>query len=186
MNSKENKVKKVKRKYKSAKVFIGLAAILGITCAISILLAFLSAYKSETIVPTSTTNTILQGNSLYAIGQACQYNYECPQKAYCKTTCQCPDQYYENQFSGNCTRRQTFNTSCTSNYQCNHIVGLFCINNVCTCNTLFQFWNGTYIGGNGIQQGRCQSLKVHGMACSGNDGAYQITYGTWFGAQTTR
>ena len=181
-------IRKVK-KYKFVNECIVLTSIFGITSIVGLVFAFIATFQTALLVPTTTVSTTTLNpntNDSYAIGQLCQYNYQCPQKAYCNISCQCPLHYYENPISGNCTQRQSYNKSCTYNYQCNQYVGLYCINNTCQCNTFLQFWNTTYVLGNGIPNGRCQNLKVHGMACTGNDVANQIACGGYFGAQTTR
>jgi hypothetical protein len=167
------------------KICIALTTIFGITACIGTILAFIATYKSDLIVPTSTIKTTTSSKIQYSIGQKCQYNYQCPEKAYCESTCQCPQHYYFDLPSGNCTQRKTYNITCTDDYECNTVIGLKC-STTCQCDTS-QFWNSTYVMGTGVPLGRCQNKKVHGMACTGSDGANGIAYtSTWFGTQTNR
>ena len=151
-----------------ARSFIVFVSVAGVLTVTTFSLSFVLSYNKEAIIPTSSTSatTKLPNVTQFAIGQLCQYNNQCPDKAFCSGTCKCPKNFYYNETSGICIIRKTFNAVCNQNYECNIVVGLSCQSSRCLCGRT-QFWNTTYYSGlgMGIQLGKCQKQKTQGMPC---------------------
>ena len=161
-----------------ARLIIVLTTILIIGFLTSFIFSFILSYSKEAIIATTATKSTTKAynQTQQAIGQSCQYNNQCPDKAYCSKTCQCPKNYYYNETNGSCLLRKTNGLACNKNYECNIKVGLSCISSTCQCNTIFQYWNSTYYSGLGIQSGKCQNKKSYGMACASSSEGQQNTY----------
>lgn len=155
--------------------------------ALVITLGVVATQRSNYIpTPAITTTTKDPNVTYFAIGQYCLYNNQCPEKAICSGTCQCPVHFYYNSSRGNCTLRKSNGVACSNDFECNNKLGLRCISGTCQCETVRNFWNSTYNTAGMV--GRCQKKKTHGMQCSGSDGASGINYwgsGNW-GSQVTR
>ena len=174
---------------KLTKILLGITLTLTVTAATTSLLLGLSIQKQifQTTTTTTTTTTSSNSNSTggLSIGQSCLYSNQCPQYAFCSGTCQCPVHYYFNGTAGACNLRKTNGVTCSSDYECNSIVGLVC-STTCQCDSM-HYWNSTYVLGGGLPNGRCQNRKTHGMYCpNGNEGVSGINYVYNFNSQIRR
>ena len=173
------------------KVLFAVSIISFLFAIISAIIFGLSIQNKElfqtTTTTTTTTTTSSNSNSTggLSIGQSCLYSNQCPQYAFCSGTCQCPVHYYFNGTAGACNLRKTNGVTCSSDYECNTIVGLVC-STTCQCDSM-HYWNSSYVLGGGLPNGRCQNKKTYGMYCPNyNEGVSGIYYGTFFNSQITR
>ena len=174
-----------------AKLFIASTVILTISGIILSILLSLSVQNKLIQTTTTTTTTLSSSNNStggVTIGESCVYSNQCPQYAFCEGTCKCPLHYYFNGTVGKCNIRKTYGVSCSSNYECNTIVGLIC-STTCQCDSV-HYWNSTYVLGGGLPNGRCQNVKTHGQACNSwaeaSSGTTGLTYGSPWSTQISR
>ena len=122
----------------------------------------------------------------YSIGQICQYSNQCPENAYCSTTCKCPDNYYVDLTSGKCVITLTKDEACTYDYECNKVSRLACVNGKCNCENITQYWDSTYSVGGGVISGRCKNRQGQGQSCSATtQGIFYVAVGTKYGSTSS-